>query len=76
MQYVLRKLQNVDVFLVIDCFLTKYSAPLASQPSGGCSIMWVTTQEPPLVIPLTGSQNPPVLVIETGTFHRNVIRRN
>ena len=36
----------------------------------------MTTQEPPFAMPLTGSQKPPVLVIETGTFHLNVIRRN
>ena len=68
--------KNVDFFLLIDCFLTKYSATLATQPSGGCSLMWMTTHEPPFVLPLTGSQKPPVFVIETGTFHRNVIRRN
>ena len=37
--------------------------------------MWMTTQEPPFVMPLTGFQKPPVLVIETGTFHQNVIKR-
>ena len=36
----------------------------------------MTTQEPPFAITLTCSQKPPVLVIETGTFHRNVIKRN
>ena len=50
--------------------------PLAPQPFGGYSIIWMTTQEPPFVMPLTGSQKPPVLVIETVTFRRNVIRRN
>ena len=34
------------------------------------------TQEPPFTMPLTGSQKPSVLVMETGTFHRNVTRRN
>ena len=34
------------------------------------------TQEPPFVMTLTGFQMTPVLVIETGTFHRNVIKRN
>ena len=34
------------------------------------------TQEPSFVRSLTGFQKNPVLVIETGTFHRNVIRRN
>ena len=38
--------------------------------------MWMTTQEPPFMMPLTGSQKPPVFVNETGTFHRNVIGRN
>ena len=39
--------------------------PLAPQPSRGCSIIWMTTQEPLFVMPLTESQKPPVLVIET-----------
>ena len=34
------------------------------------------TQEPSFVMTLNGSQKNPVLVIETGTFHCNVIRRN
>ena len=69
--------KNVDVYLIIVCFLKKYSTPLAPQPSGGCFIIWMTTtQEPPFAMPLTGSQKPPVLVVETGTFHRNVMRRN
>ena len=34
--------------------------------------MWMIT---PFVMALTGSQKTPILVIETGTFHRNVIRR-
>ena len=33
-------------------------------------------EKDPLVMILTGSQKNPVLVIETGTFHHNVIRRN
>ena len=32
--------------------------------------MWMTNQETQFVMPLTGSQKPPVFVIETGTFHR------
>ena len=38
--------------------------------------MWMTTQEPPFVGSPSGYQKNPVLVIETGTFHRIVIRRN
>ena len=34
------------------------------------------TQEPPFVMTLTGSQKNTVLVIETGTFYRNVIKTN
>ena len=37
--------------------------------------MWMTTQQPPFVGSPSGSQKNPVLVIETGTFHLNVIRR-
>ena len=38
--------------------------------------MWMITQEPLFLRSLTGSQKNPVLVIETGTFYRIVIRRN
>ena len=44
--------------------------------AGGCFVIWMITQEPPFVMTLTGSQKTSVLVIETGTFHRNVIRKN
>ena len=45
-----------DVFLIIDRFLRKYSTPLAPQPSGGCSNIWITTQEPPFAKTHSGSK--------------------
>ena len=58
------------IFSVIDHFLIKYFATFTTQHTGGGSIIWMITQEPPFVMTLTGSQNTPVLVIETG--HRSL----
>ena len=55
---------------------TDNGVPFTTQHPGGCSIIWMPPQEPPFTISLTGSQKPPVLVTETGTFHCNVTRRN
>ena len=51
-------------FPVIDHFHRKYRATITTQYAGGCSIIWMVTQEPPFVETLTGSQKTPVLVIE------------
>ena len=66
-------------FSGIDLFLRNYGVTITTQYAGGCSIIWMfseLTQEPSFVMTLTGSQKNPVLVIETGTFHRIVIKRN
>ena len=60
------KLQKKNyVSSIIDHFSEGYLATFTTQLGGGCSIMWMTTQEPPFVMTLTGSQSTPVLVIET-----------
>ena len=50
--------KNLKGFPVYDC-LKKKCATFTTQYTGGCSIIWMTTQEPPFTMPLTGSQKPP-----------------
>ena len=57
--------KSLNVFSVINNFLRKYCATFTTEYAGGCSIIWMITQELPFVMTLTGSQTE----TETETTH-------
>ena len=58
-------LENDNFLEVVYCFLKKYSALLAPNSSEGCSILLMTTQEPPFAMPFTKTKKQTSLMIET-----------